>query len=327
VDEPVLVTGGSGYVGGHTIVRLLQEGHRVRTTVRGPEREPEVRAVAAAGGADPAGVEVVVADLGSDAGWDAATAGVRYVLHVASPFPAAAVADEDEVIRPAVDGTLRVLAAARRAGVQRVVLTSSFAAVGYGARSREVYTEDDWTDPSDPNPAYVRSKAIAERAAWDDVRTAGGPELSVVNPVGIFGPVLGPHRSASVRMVAALLDGQVPAGAPPYFGVVDVRDVADLHVRAMTSPQAPGRRFLAVAGEPISLGEMARILADGLGPVAAAVPTVGPGSGGRRPVISSARARSVLGWEPRDVRTVVLDTARSLLGRAPGTREPAPAWV
>jgi nucleoside-diphosphate-sugar epimerase len=322
MDQPVLVTGGSGYLGGHTIVRLLQDGHRVRTTVRAPARASEVREAVAAGGADPGGVEVLVADLGSDEGWDAAMTGVRDVLHVASPFPAVAVDNDDEVIRPAVDGTLRVLAAARRAGVRRVVLTSSFAAVGYGATPRDVYTEDDWTDPADPNTAYVRSKAVAERAAWDDVRAGGGPELSVVNPVGIFGPVLGRHRSASVEVVRALLDGQVPAGAPTYFGVVDVRDVADLHVRAMTSPHAAGRRFLAVAGEPISVSEMARILTDGLGADAAAVPVLGPDAGGRRPVISSARARSVLGWEPRDVRTAVLATARSLLGRVPGSREP-----
>jgi nucleoside-diphosphate-sugar epimerase len=307
MDQPVLVTGGSGYLGGHTIVRLLQDGHRVRTTVRAPARASEVREAVAAGGADPGGVEVLVADLGSDEGWDAAMTGVRDVLHVASPFPAAAVDNDDEVIRPAVDGTLRVLAAARRAGVRRVVLTSSFAAVGYGATPRDVYTEDDWTDPADPNTAYVRSKAVAERAAWDDVRAGGGPELSVVNPVGIFGPVLG---------------RQVPAGAPTYFGVVDVRDVADLHVRAMTSPHAAGRRFLAVAGEPISVSEMAHILTDGLGADAAAVPVLGPDAGGRRPVISSARARSVLGWEPREVRTAVLATARSLLGRVPGSREP-----
>lgn len=322
MDERVLVTGGSGFVGGHTIVRLLRDGHRVRTTVRAQERASEVRAAVAAGGGDPAGVEALVADLGSDEGWAAATVGVRYVLHVASPFPAAAVDDEDEVIRPAVEGTLRVLAAARNAGVRRVVLTSSFAAVGYGAAPRDVYTEDDWTDPADPNPAYVRSKAVAERAAWDDVRARGGPELTVVNPVGIFGPVLGRHRSASVEVVRALLDGRVPPRAPAYFGVVDVRDVADLHVRAMTSARAAGRRFLAVAGEPITVGEMARILADGLGADAAAVPVLGPDDGGRRPVISSARARSVLGWEPRDVRTAVLATARSLLTPVPGAHGP-----
>jgi nucleoside-diphosphate-sugar epimerase len=331
-DTSVLVTGGTGYLGGHTVVRLLADGYRVRTTVRSLGREAELRASVAAGGADPARLEIVRADLSADEGWDAATGGVHHVLHIASPFPASAPADDDEIIRPAREGTRRVLAAARGAGVRRVVMTSSFAAVGYSAQPRDEYTEEDWTDLADPNTAYIRSKVIAEQAAWDDVRERGGPELTVINPVGIFGPVLGPQLSASVGLVKAMLQGQMPAMPRTYFGVVDVRDVADLHVRAMTHPQAAGRRFLAVAGASLSFLEMARILVANLGDAAAGAPTVELTDAqvraaaetdprlreavsrlGHRPVISSARARAVLGWEPRDVESTIVDTAASLL--------------
>lgn len=318
-DTLVLVTGGTGYLGGHTIARLLADGHCVRTTVRDLGRAAEV---------GPGDIEVVAADLGADAGWAEAVAGVDYVLHVASPFPPASPADDDEVIRPARDGAVRVLAAAREAGVRRVVLTSSFAAVGYSAAPREEYTEADWTDIADPNSAYVRSKVIAERAAWEQVRTAGGPELAVINPAGIFGPVLGGRPSSSVALVQALLTGAMPVVPPLYFGVADVRDVADLHVRAMTHPRAAGERFLAAAGRSISFLEMARMLgvaAEELTPdqVRAAAETdpamrEAAGRLGRVPVIRTEKARSVLGWRSRPVEETVADTARSLLAGRTG---------
>ncbi|GAB3146974.1 aldehyde reductase [Amycolatopsis stemonae] len=321
----VLVTGGTGYLGGHTVARLLADGHRVRTTVRDPARAADVRAAAG-----PGDLEVVVADLGADDGWAAATEGVDYVLHVASPFPPTSPETDDEVIRPARDGAVRVLAAAREAGVRRVVLTSSFAAVGYSATPREEYTEADWTDVDDPNTAYVRSKVIAERAAWDQVRSAGGPELAVLNPAGIFGPVLGGRLSSSVGLVRAMLDGAMPAVPPVYFGVADVRDVADLHVRAMTHPRAAGERFLAAAGESISFLGLARILAERVGgsglptreltaeEVRAAAetdPALRDAAArlGRVPVIRADKARTVLGWRPRPVEDTIADTARSLL--------------
>ncbi|MFJ7217908.1 NAD-dependent epimerase/dehydratase family protein [Amycolatopsis sp. NPDC098790] len=312
----VLVTGGTGYLGGHTVLRLLADGHRVRTTVRDPGRAAAVV---------PDDVEVVAADLGADDGWAEATEGVDYVLHVASPFPPAAPEDDDEVIRPARDGAVRVLAAAREAGVRRVVLTSSFAAVGYGAVPRDEYTEADWTDPADPNSAYVRSKVIAERAAWE--QAAGGPELTVVNPAGIFGPVLGGRVSSSVALVRGMLDGTMPVVPPLYFGVVDVRDAADLHVRAMTHPRAAGERFLAAAGEAISFLGMARILAasgydvttteltaEQVRAAAETDPAMREAAArlGRVPVIRTDKARSVLGWRSRPVEETVADTARSL---------------
>jgi dihydroflavonol-4-reductase len=324
----VLVTGGTGHLGGHAIARLLADGHRVRTTVRDLARAAEVRAMAG-----PGELEVVAADLGADAGWAEAAEGVDYVLHVASPFPPASPEDDDEVIRPARDGAVRVLAAAREAGVRRVVLTSSFAAVGYSATPRAEYTEADWTDPADPNSAYVRSKVIAERAAWEQVRSAGGPELAVINPAGIFGPVLGGRPSSSVALVRAMLDGEMPVVPPLYFGVADVRDVADLHVRAMTHPRAAGQRFLAASGKAISFLEMARILAETVGglptreltaeEVRAAAETdpamrEAAGRLGRVPVIRTDKARTVLGWRSRPVEETVADTARSLLAARAG---------
>jgi dihydroflavonol-4-reductase len=324
----VLVTGGTGHLGGHAIARLLADGHRVRTTVRDLARAAEVRAMAG-----PGELEVVAADLGADAGWAEAAEGVDYVLHVASPFPPASPEDDDEVIRPASDGAVRVLAAAREAGVRRVVLTSSFAAVGYSATPRAEYTEADWTDPADPNSAYVRSKVIAERAAWEQVRSAGGPELAVINPAGIFGPVLGGRPSSSVALVRAMLDGAMPVVPPLYFGVADVRDVADLHVRAMTHPRAAGERFLAASGKSISFLEMARILAETVGglptreltaeEVRAAAETdpamrEAAGRLGRVPVIRTDKARTVLGWRSRPVEETVADTARSLLAARVG---------
>src|SRR4051794_18995239 len=192
MSETVLVTGGSGFLGLHTIVALLDRGYRVRTTVRNRERAAQVR--------ESAGdrVECFAADLLADDGWAAAAAGADYVLHVASPFPGVAPDHEDDLIIPAREGTLRVLGAARDAGVKRTVVTSSFAAVGYGRAEfgDHVFTEKDWTDPTADIGAYIKSKAIAERAAWDFAR--GEMELAVVNPVGIFGPVLGPGRSASI---------------------------------------------------------------------------------------------------------------------------------
>lgn len=332
----VLVTGGSGFVGAHTIVQLLAQGYRVRTTLRSPAREAEVRAMVARGGAASDGaLSFAVADLTRDEGWAEAVAGCEFVLHVASPFPPAAPAHEDELIVPARDGTLRVLRAARDAGVRRAVLTSSFAAVGYTPKPAGVaYTEEDWTDPDEPGiGAYVKSKTVAERAAWEFTNREGGSlELAVINPTGIYGPVLGPDYASSIAMVHRLLTGAMPVLPRLFFGVVDVRDVAALHLLAMTSPAAAGQRFLAVAGEQYGLPAMARLLRDRLGPRAARVPTrvlpdwavrlgarfspslraVAP-QVGRRKTISNDKARRVLGWTPRSNEEAVLASAESLL--------------
>lgn len=248
----VLVTGGSGFIGSHCILQLLAGGHRVRTTVRNLKREGELRALLKRGGAEPGErLSFYAADLESDTGWREASAGCDYVLHVASPFPATSPKDENELIVPAREGALRVLRAARDAGVKRVVLTSSFAAIGYGRPPQQKpFDETDWTDPNGEGVyPYVKSKTLAERAAWDFIAAEGrGLELSVVNPVAVLGPVLAPDYSTSIMVVQRLMDGAVPGCPQLTLGVVDVRDVADLHIRAMTDPAAKGERFLAVAG-------------------------------------------------------------------------------
>jgi nucleoside-diphosphate-sugar epimerase len=190
----VLVTGGSGFIGSHAILQLLAAGHQVRTTVRSMKREADVRAMLKEGGTDANDrLTFAVADLEKDGGWPEAMAGCEYVLHVASPFPKNVPKHEDELIVPAREGTLRVLRAARDAGVKRVVLTSSFAAIGYGHPRQEApFDEKVWTNTeSRGTTAYVKSKTLAERAAWDFIAKEGGSlELSVINPVGVFGPVL-----------------------------------------------------------------------------------------------------------------------------------------
>ena len=323
-DDQVLVTGGTGFLGTHAIAQLVQAGYRVRTTVRTLGREDEIhQSLARAGLQGRIDLELVVADLSEDVGWAEAVEGVRYVLHLASPFPPAVPQDDDEVVVPARDGALRVLRAARDAGAERVVLTSSFAAVGYGhAPTDREFTEEDWTNGEAPLGAYIRSKLVAERAAWDFVAAEGGSlELSVVNPVGIFGPPLTADLSSSIGLARQLITA-MPAVPRLATTVVDVRDAADLHLRAMTSPEAAGERFLASTGEPLAFREVARILREAVGQENAAPDVLDddvvreaaktdPGTAtmltelGRVRRVSSAKARTVLGWRPRsDVETL-----------------------
>jgi len=334
--ELVLVTGGSGFVGAHCILRLLDAGYRVRTTIRSLEREAGVRTMLKAGGAEPGkALSFVTADLMSDAGWAEAAAGCRFALHVASPFPLNAPRHEDELIIPAREGALRVLRAARDAGVKRVVMTSSFAAIGYGQKPTDrPFTEENWTDPKGGDAsAYAKSKTLAERAAWDFVDREGGAlELSVVNPVGVLGPVLGPDYSTSIQLVERLTNGTIPGIPNLSFGIVDVRDVADLHLRAMTDPAAKGERFLAIAGDCMTMPEIARLLRARLGAVAGRVPTrvlpdwmarlaslfdpalrqIVPGLGNSKKA-TNEKARRVLGWAPRSNEEAIVATAESLV--------------
>src|SRR5215470_15129714 len=223
----VLVTGGSGFIASHCILQLLAAGHQVRTTVRNLGRESDVRAMLKRGGREALDqLSFVAADLEHDAGWAGATAGCEYVLHVASPFPSNVPKNEDELIVPAREGALRVLRASRGAGVKRVVMTSSFAAIGYGHKQQDApFDEKTWTNVNgDDVRPYVKSKAIAERAAWDFIAREGGSlGLAVVNPVGVFGPVLGPDYSTSILIVQRMMDGALPGTPRISFGVVDVR--------------------------------------------------------------------------------------------------------
>jgi nucleoside-diphosphate-sugar epimerase len=312
--SPVLVTGGSGYLGTQLIAALLRDGCQVRTTVRSLDREGEVRVAVRRGGADDSGLEVVTAELTADQGWAAAMAGCEEVHHVASPMIHSD--DPDEVIIPARDGTLRALRAARDAGARRVVLTSSFAAVGYTPKPGSEYTEADWTDPDMPGlPPYPRSKAIAERTAWDFIKHEGGDtELVVVNPTFILGPTLTSKAGSSLQLTKAMLDGTMPVVRRQRFGVADVRDVADLHIRAMAAPEAAGKRYLALADGPtISFLQMAQILRERLGPLAERVPTEeAPGPEPPRLIIHNDRAKQELGWRPRPAETTIVETAESL---------------
>lgn len=331
----VLVTGGSGFIGSHVIAQLLTAGHQVRTTVRNLKRETDVRAMLKVAGVDPgANLTFAAADLEKDAGWAEAVAGCEFVQHVASPFPIQSPKDENELIVPAREGTLRVLKAARDAGVKRVVVTSSFAAIGYGHRGDKTLDETSWTDVNAPEArAYVKSKTIAERAAWDFVAREGGTlELSVVNPVGVFGPTLGPDISSSVGLIKSMLDGTLPGMPRLYFGVVDVRDVADMHLRCMTNPAAKGERFLAVAGKSVSFFEMGQMLRARLGPAAARVaksetpdllirfaalfnPLAREAATqlGNRREASNEKARRVLGWSPRSNEEAIVSAGESLV--------------
>jgi dihydroflavonol-4-reductase len=257
------------------------------------------------------------------------------VLHVASPFPAGAPSNEDELIVPAREGTMRVLRAARDAGVRRVVLTSSFAAIGYGHEQRTMpFDEADWTDPSAKGAsAYVKSKTLAERAAWEFIAGPGADlELSVINPVAVFGPALGPDYSTSILLVKRLMDRSIPGSPRLYFGVVDVRDVADLHLRAMTDSAARGERFLAVAGPSMSIRDIAMVLKNRMGAAAKRVPTrqvpdwlvrlaalrdptlrqILPELGKVKNA-SNEKAKRLLGWIPRSNETAIVATAESLL--------------
>jgi nucleoside-diphosphate-sugar epimerase len=340
-QAPVLVTGGSGFLAGHIISQLLDEDLSVRTTVRSLDREPEVRATLAGAAADSDRLSFVVADLTRDDGWPGAVTGCQYVLHVASPFPPQQPKNADELIVPAREGALRVLRAADAAGVRRVVMTSSFAAIGYSPKaSGEPYDENDWTQPTQDQSAYVLSKTLAERAAWVFVADPSVRlELVVVNPVGIFGPVLGSEVASSIGLIQMLMRGKPPLLPRASFAVVDVRDVADVHLRAMRHPQAAGQRFLAAAGQPLTLPQIASILRERLGVRGAQIPTrevpdwvvrvaarfipgleALPDLLGPPKLVSAAKATEVLGWQPRPAAETIAATGKSLL-RAAEARE------
>ena len=324
----ILVTGASGYVGTHLIAALLRGGgdgggdgapQSVRAQVRSAAKEEGLRTAVRRGGADEAGLEVVTADLMSDDGWKAAMAGVDEVYHVASPIPAAQPDDPDELIVPAREGTVRVLRAARDAGARRIVLTSSFAAIGYTPKPGAEFTEGDWTDPDMPGLApYPRSKTIAERAAWDFMNSeGGGTELTVINPTFILGPPLTAETGSSMYLIKAMFSGQMSIAPRHRFGIVDVRDVADLHIRAMAAPSAAGQRFIGVSDHPpMTYLEFAGFLRERFGALAAKAPTEqAPGDGLPPMVIHNERAKEELGWRPRPVAATIADTVENLRER------------
>lgn len=338
----VLVTGGSGFIGSYVILALLSEGYTVRTTIRNLSHSASVLASLTNGGATPASLArltFAATSLDHDDGWAEAVQGCTYVHHVASPFPAELPKHEDDLIMPARDGTLRVLKAAAAAGVKRVVLTSSFGAVEYGHAPRaEAFTEKDWTvlDGAVNVAPYMKSKTIAEKAAWAFVESdanSGKMELVTVVPLMVFGPALGKELSSSLLVIKKLMDGSIPGFPNLYFSAVDVRDVASLHLLAMTKPEAANQRFIAAGSDPaasmVQLGQIIKekrpqnagkvpsiqipnfvvhLLAIFDKPIRQVLPDLGKIS-----QASNKKARDILGWEPRGTEESVVDTADSLV--------------
>ncbi|HEU4408581.1 MAG TPA: aldehyde reductase [Polyangiaceae bacterium] len=331
------MTGATGFVAMHCILRLLEKGYRVRGTVRSAQRGKRVTDLIGKH-ADLGGdrLTLVEADLSGDAGWPQAVEGCDFVLHVASPVPKEAPKHEDEVIVPARDGALRVLKAAAKAGVKRVVMTSSTSSVLYGhpRDGSKTYDENDWSILNDEVGPYERSKTIAERASWGYVR--GLPEgerfeFVTVNPGVVLGPVLDKDFSVSGEVVRKLLTGEMPGCPNLGWAPVDVRDVADAHVAAMTIPEAAGRRFI-VALEHVPMWQIAELLAKHYGPRGFKVPTrrlpdwvlklvalwdktaaLAVRELGKRQDVSSKLARDVLRWKPRNLETMVIDMADSMI--------------
>lgn len=337
-QQRVLVTGGSGFIAGHCILQLLEQGYLVRTTVRSLRREPAVRSVLAdAGMADGDGLSFVAADLTDDTGWAEAVADVDFVLHLASPVQPGHVRNEDDLVIPAREGTLRVLRAARDAGVARVVLTSAFHAVSWGhPHDGHVFTEADWTVLDGPGvEAYAKSKTLAERAAWAFVETEGGSlELATLLPVAVMGPVMGADVSGSNHLIQTMLGGEMPGLANLFIPVVDVRDVAAAHILAMTTPEAAGQRFLLSNGPAIPMKDIAATIRAHLGDAAENVPTrtipnivvrlgavfspqlrtVAPDLGYAKKT-SNEKARRVLGWRPRNPEEAIIAAAQTMTAK------------
>ena len=327
----VFVSGGSGYIAGFLIKQLIDEGWMVHTSIRDLGKEAAVRTSLAT---DDNKLKFFAADLTRDKGWAEAMAGCSHVAHVASPFPPAAPKHEDELIVPARDGALRALRAAKEAGVSRFVLTSSMAAIAYGHGAADhIVTEADWTDVNSPDAyPYVKSKTIAERAARDWIAAEGGTmEFVSVNPSLVLGPLQSGDFSTSLEAIKKLLEGSVP-GLPNFgFGIVDVRDVADMHVRCLTAPDMAGERFIC-SGPFMTMSDIAKVLREGLGKQTRKVPTrrlpnwavriaalFDPmvrqvlGELGNRRESPPIHAREKLGWIPRPADESILDTARSMI--------------
>ena len=336
MTETVLVTGGTGYVAGWVIVELLRRGYAVRTTVRSLAKGESVRDAVATEVEPGDRLSFAVADLTRDEGWDEAVAGVDYVLHVASPLGDESTRDAQALIVPARDGTLRVLRAATAAGVKRVVMTSAANAASPSSYAEEGVTDETlWTDPDDPSLIpYRRSKTVAEKAAWNFMAGYSGPTtLTTILPGAVFGPILSTGNLGSVRIVERMVTGAMPGTPRIGLEIVDVRDLADLHIRAMTSSDAAGERFLAT-GEFTWMRDMARALRAGLGDAGRKVPTrqlpdflvrvtalfdkslrAITVSLGRRNRHSTDKAKRLLGWQPRPAAETVVDCARSLIAR------------
>lgn len=321
MTDTVLLTGISGFLGSHIALQLLNAGYKVRGSLRNLNRSDEVHQTMQTHmtnkDANIDNLEFVSLDLLSDKGWDDAMQGVKYLQHTASPFVTTMPDDEMELIRPAVEGTTRAIKAALKADVKHIVLTSSMASIMYGHdKSRTApFSEVDWTDPNAETNAYVRSKTYAERMAWELMDTANRHDnLSVINPSFILGPLLNKDAGTSGALIIRFLTGSVPAAPKINFSCIDVRDVATLHVLAMTSPEVAGKR-LVTAGDSLSMLEMSHALKKQLPSFASKLPKFElPNWAVRIYAIFDADARSNLG-ELGHRKTIDASNARKLLGR------------
>lgn len=337
MPSQVLVTGITGFIGSHVAIALLRQGYRVRGSLRSMARAASIRAVIVENLDEDPGERLtfVEAELLADAGWAEAVQACIAVLHVASPVPIKPVDDPEEVIRPARDGTLRVLRAAAAAGVRRVVLTSSMAAIayGHGGKVGRPFTEADWSDVDGPDiGVYETSKTLAEQAAWAYIKAeAPQMELVTVNPGAVLGPVLEKDFGSSAEIVRKLMSGEFPGCPAIGWPVVDVRDVASMHVAALERPEAAGERFLCAA-EFLWMTDIAAILKRELPSESRKVSTrrlpnwmvrlvaifdrtarVVLHELGTRKEASTAKAQRMLDWTPRPAAEAVVATARSLL--------------
>lgn len=309
-----LVTGGNGYLGAWLVADLLRKGRQVRAVLRSTEAEAHVREALQRGDVEDTGLVAVISALVDDNRWTSALDGVEEIYHLASPMHYGA--DTEQIVAPARDAALRVLGAARDAGIRRVVMTSSFAAIGYSPKAVRDYTEDDWTDPDTPGLApYPLSKTVAELAAWDFVQREGGElELVVINPTFIAGPTLTRQVRSSLAFFKALLEGTMTEVPRQRFGVADVRDVAALHIAAMETPEAAGKRYLALADGPtITYHDIAVLLRDRLGPLTQRVTLEQvPGDDPPPLTIHNDRAKQELRLQPRPVETTLAQTVQSM---------------
>lgn len=328
-NETVLLTGISGYIGLHCAQQLLNEGFQVRGSVRNSAKGKEVRETLSAASVDTTNLTIVELDLTSNRGWDEAASGCDYIMHVASPFAVANPKNEDEMIGPAVEGSLRALRAAKKASVKRVVLTSSAVAM-FGSMKTGTFGPDDWTDTNSSDiSTYTKSKTLAEKAAWEFIENQSGAEvieMVSVNPGGVFGPPLGNNiTGVSMTMIDQMLRGKMPLVPKVCFPMVDVRDIAKLHVFAMTTPEAAGKRIVAADNKGNSFLEMAHILkTEGYkGPSTRTAPNIFLrfmslfdaetkgmlGFLGMNLDADNSQTRSLFGWNPRSFSDSVLDTA------------------
>ena len=264
--EKVLVTGGSGFIALHCIDQLLEKGFMVRTTIRSESRKDEINKAMEKYPNLHQNLEFHICDLLEDKGWDAAVDGCDYVLHVASPFILEVPSDEDVLIRPAVDGTLRVLNACSKANVKKVVLTSSVAAVAYGHGKEKTFDESDWSNTGDDSgiTPYAKSKTLAEKAAWEYVDNLDADnrfDFTVINPVGVFGPMLTSDMGTSNSLVSKLINGELPACPATHMGYVDVRDVAKAHIFSMLNSSTNDKRIIVSESEMFFV-DVGRILND-----------------------------------------------------------------